>query len=632
MKPPYPTRTPEGFDRRHIIFWFTVLTALAGAAAYLKMLTGFNLYDDEGSLMLSVKQYLAGMRIYDQILSAYGPVYYFYQWALRTATATPVTHDVVRISALLPWLASALISAWIVLRLTRSLVLAAAAHLATSLVLAFFRAEPGTSQELTLVLLLALAASPLLAGLEDGRTVLMLALGVLPAALLLIKVNAGVFAVAGVGMALVICAPRTRVWRVLALAAGAACTALPVVLMRNHLDAEWARTYCWLEVSSVAGCASCLLRIRPGPRVTGRDCMLAAGAFAVTFATVMAILHLQGVSMPVVYDSLVALPARVFFLHRTWFVAPRLLQGTLPWALTGLGAAVFTAWKQPRPGTTAWLILFAGKTAFGAVAVVAMLLGLPLPTIVPPFAWLLLFDPNQANDEWQDFPRRLLAILTVLQTLYAYPVAGSQFEFIQVLLLVTVVVCVGDSLTWLTESPGKCDRPMPWGQTAATAALAAVALAQGGVLVDRYRDYSSLPSLDLPGARLLHVEPNTKANFHWLVRNLKEQCDSFESLPGLPSLNFWTGIEPLTGLNVDDWTLALSPDQQRQVVAAISSHPRACMVYNRPLARFWNPTGENLENLPLVHYIFRNFQPVGSSGDYQLMLRNERRIGAAAVL
>ena len=182
MKPPCPTRSLEGFDRRHVIFWFMVLTALAGAAAYLTMMTGFSRYDDEGSLMIAVKQYLAGMRIFDQVFSCYGPVYFFYQWALHTATATPVTHDVVRISALLPWLGVALLSGWITLRLTRSLILAAGAHLLTSLGLVFFGAEPGHPQELSLLLLLALAAAPVIAGMEDRRTALMLALGVLPAA------------------------------------------------------------------------------------------------------------------------------------------------------------------------------------------------------------------------------------------------------------------------------------------------------------------------------------------------------------------------------------------------------------------------------------------------------------------
>jgi hypothetical protein len=630
LKTPYPTRAPEGFDRRHVIFWFAVLTALAGIAAYLSMMTGFSLYDDEGTLMFTVKQYMAGMKSYDQILSPYGPVYYFYQWALHTATATPVTHDVVRISALLPWLGVALIAGWITLRLTRSLILAAGVHLGTSLVLVFFHDEPGHPQELTLLLLLALAAAPVIAGGKDRGKVLMIVLGVLPAGLFLIKINIGAFAVAAVAMTLVSCGPPARAWRVLAFAVGAACTALPLILMRNHLEAEWAQPYCWLEVASVAGCVCCMLRIRRGPLVTGRDCMLAAGGFAVTFATVLAILQVQGVSMPAMYDCLVSSPSRIYLSDRTWFIAPWLLKMTSLWALAGLGTAVFTAWRPPLPGTAAWRALFAGKTVFSAVALAAILSDRPLLSIATPFAWLLLFDPNQADDESQSLPRRLLSILAVLQTLYAYPIAGSQASFIQILLWITVAVCVGDSLCWLTDSRRMPERIVPWGRIAAATALAAVALAQAGVGVQRYRKYQAQPSLDLPGTRLLHTDSDTKANFHWVVSNLKQQCDSFESLPGLPSLSFWTGIEPLTRFNIGAWTYTLSPDQQRQVVAAISSHPRACVIYNRPLTEFWNPGGKSLENLPLVAYIFRNFQPVGRSGDYQLMLRNERTGAAAA--
>jgi hypothetical protein len=142
--------------------------------------------------------------------------------------------------------------------------------------------------------------------------------------------------------------------------------------------------------------------------------------------------------------------------------------------------------------------------------------------------------------------------------------------------------------------------------------------------MDSYRNYQSMPALDLPGARLVHVDPGYKADLHWLVRSLKQQCDSFESLPGLPSLNFWTGIEPLTGLNIDAWTLSLPVDDQRRVIAAIAGHARACMVYNRPLSEFWNRGGEKLEAQPLAQYIFANFSPAGASGDYQLLLRNQR--------
>ena len=294
-----------------------MLTALAGAGAYLTIMTGFYVHDDEGALMIGVKQYVAGMRIYDQVFTCYGPLYYLYQLAVRTATGTPVTHDVVRISALFPWLAIALISGWITLRLTRSLILAAMAHLVATLLLVTFRTQPGHPSELTLLLLVALAAAPLIAPIERHRTALMLALGSLSAALLLVKINVGIFAVAAVVMACVSCRAPGRFGRFLALGAGAACTVLPLVLMRHHLDAQWVRSYCWLEVASVAACVCSLLWYRSGPPVTLRDGILAGTGFAVLLAAVYTILETQGVSVREVYDSVLAASSRIFWRRIT---------------------------------------------------------------------------------------------------------------------------------------------------------------------------------------------------------------------------------------------------------------------------------------------------------------------------
>ena len=129
-----PTRV-QGLLR---LLWFGLLTLVGGFWAYYRIFTGFSFYDDEGSMMASVKQYLDGLKLYDQFWSGYGPVYYFYNWLLRTSTGTPVTHDVVRISSLLPWLVTPLVCAWIVLRITDSLVLATLAHLLTLYSLIFF--------------------------------------------------------------------------------------------------------------------------------------------------------------------------------------------------------------------------------------------------------------------------------------------------------------------------------------------------------------------------------------------------------------------------------------------------------------------------------------------------------------
>ena len=249
-----------------------------------------------------------------------------------------------------------------------------------------------------------------------------------------------------------------------------------------------------------------------------------------------------------------------------------------------------------------------------------------------PFAWLFFCSTptSRTNRIRNPFRRRLLSILTVLQTLYAYPVAGSQSQFLQILLLITVVVCVGDSLSWLTDSRRMPERLIPWGRTAATAALAAVALVQVGVVVDRYL-YPPVAAIAGPSRRATASRrPRDQGELPLAGSQPPAAVRLFRVLAGLAQPGLRTGIEPLTGLNIDAWIVWFSPGQQEQVVAAISSHPRAGTVYNRALTEFWNPGRKSLEDLPLVRYIFRDFQPVGSSGDYQLMLRKER-IATAAV-
>ena len=141
-------------------------------------------------MMVTVKQYLGGTKLYNQISVPYGRVYYFYNWALRTLSATALTHDVVRMSSLLPWLVTGFVSAWIVFRFTGSLVLSSVAHLLVFLTLfSFFQNEPGHPQELCILLLVCLVASGVLASMPRWRLLGLILLGALTAALVLVKVH-----------------------------------------------------------------------------------------------------------------------------------------------------------------------------------------------------------------------------------------------------------------------------------------------------------------------------------------------------------------------------------------------------------------------------------------------------------
>jgi hypothetical protein len=598
--------------------WLFALAAIIGVGAYFAMLTGFMPYDDEGALMLSVKQYLGGMRIYEDVFSVYGPVYYFYNFLVRMVTFTPVTHEVTRISSLFPWLASSLLGSWISWRLTQSLVFAAAGLTLVSMAAVFFRSQPGHPQELTLLLLIAFVACPLL-DFTRFRAASMILLGGLASALFLVKVNIGIFIAAALALALAARLPRTRMGRTAQYAAGAACLLLPAALMWRRLDTLWVRTYCLLVTASILACVICLLskrHFRDSDCFSFRDIALAICGWTALAAATLAILTVQKVSASAISESLMLLPSRVF--ARNWFFSPGLSPLCAIWALAGIGLAL-VAVRNPTPVAWRRLVLF--KAGFTVIALLLTCMQRDLLVFVTPFCWLVMIPQDRRNDEAQGFPRALLGISAVVQTLYGFPVYGSQGGFVQCLLLTVVAVCAGDTANWLTAHNTRTAWLMERHRALAATLLVVIAVANLAISINWYRKYRALPALDLPGAWLIHVERDQKEVLESLSRNIHRSCDVFESLPGLPSLNFWTERQPVTGLNSDAWTLYFSRQQQDRIIKALASHQQACAVYNPRLAAFWNPNHEDLSSLPLVRYLRDEFKPLMAAGEYQLFIR-----------
>ena len=334
QSPPFPSAAKTAL-------WFAFLTVPAAVAAYYRIFSGFAEWDDEGTLMMTVRQYLNGARLYEEIYSGYGPVYYFYNALLRSVTGIAVNHNAVRITSAAVVVVCSLLCAWMVLRLTKSLAAALITHILVFRALVFFGNEPGHPQELCMLLLLALAASGM-PSKPRTRQLALAAAGSLAAMLVLIKINIGIFMILAVALTVLFEAPRVPFWRATKWAAGAGALLLPFALMRAHLNDPGAQAYCFVITASIAGLLAAA-RLADADPLSLRECLAAAAGFAVTFGLVLLALVWQGVPMTATLNMLVIDHIRINVNQRFWYTAVELGRIWIAWALAGLGASVMVS-------------------------------------------------------------------------------------------------------------------------------------------------------------------------------------------------------------------------------------------------------------------------------------------------
>jgi hypothetical protein len=588
------------------------------------MFSGFQEYDDEGYVLLSLRHYAGGGALYDQVYSQYGPAYYQVVRALFAALGLPFTHGSGRAVVAGLWLAIGALCAVTTFRLTRSVVVALATQLLVVDALVPLRNEPLHPGGL----LALLVSGVVLAGSCLGGpapTAVPVLIGALLAAAVLTKINVGGFLVASVGCALLAHArlgPRAESLR---LMAAAGLPAVPLVLMGPRAAEPWVRDYLVVTVAAALAVALVLLAQAPRDPRARRALGLVGASAVVTGALVCGGELLRGTSPGGLLRGLVLDPLALPFVAPLPFpiapAAPR-------WGLISLlGALLFVAarrdaWRPPG-ALAAWrgpVQLLAGVYLW---LVVSQRLPLDLIGETLPLLWLALVTPGSPEGPEPALGRSLLVATTVLQALHAYPVAGSQVSWATFLLFPVGGVLIADGWRATAGLPALGGLAAPARRAVAavlvTALLAgaAASLAETGWRLRRV--YEAGVPLGLPSAERIRVWPAQAERYRTLAASLRAHCRTFVAIPGFTSLYLFSGLEPPTMRNVTMWAELLTPAEQTEIVERLRATPDPVCALRRTA-----PEVDRYDT-PVTRYVGREFVPLFTLGDRAFMIRRTAR-------
>ncbi|OBF98414.1 hypothetical protein A5773_09140 [Mycobacterium sp. 852014-52450_SCH5900713] len=616
---------------------FAALTVAMYPIARYRIFTGFRDYDDEGYMLMSLKSFLNHGWLYD-VFGGYGPFYYEFWGAVFSIFGMSVTNDCGRAATLVVWVLASLLLGLTSWRMTGSIILGLATQLAVFQELSSLSAEP--MHPGGLIVLLVSAIMVFSCFVRDRSSYLSMGLlGAAVMALVLVKINVGIFALSAVALACVVSFPAFDRLRWVRPVIEVGFVALPLVLMSSKMSEAWVRQYA-LHVSAAALAVVIVLRARGVDRRDSKELWwLGGGLLVVGLALFLAILAggaspsglTEMIKVPLrfagVFSFPLTLPSWTYVLDMSavagalgyrYFARNHGDRSSLTWTWVVSGASILIGLLMAFSGI---FMLVIGPFVIGSTTPVTRL-GLAS------LAWVALIQAPGKSDERTQFARLLLPPLAVLQTLHAFPVAGSQASWSAVLLIPVGALCIANGVRLAAFSLG--DRrlrrtPIVIGAIAVTVAVAVLVSIQFMLGLDRDRAaYHRAVPLGLPGARDVRVSPKQAADYQATVAAVNHNCKSFVMLPVMNSFYLWSQQQPPADykVTVTTPTALFGSDRQQRVIETIRSIEGLCLLENVPLAQRWSRLGAGgMPPGPLVSYLRHGFVPIATFGDYQLLKR-----------
>ncbi len=546
-------------------------------------MTTFRFWDDEGYVLISLRNFSAGGSLYLDVFSQYGPFYNLLFAGLHRAFGFPLDPAGARWFVCFAWTATSLGGLLLVARATRSLLWGVTAALAAFVLLRTLTHEPLHPVGLV-VLVLVIGSALALRDLESGRDTRALILAAVTGTLLaLVKINVGAFYLAGVGVFVLWSSTclADRMWVRVAVIAAAVTAGF--VLLRTLFDQRWVQVFVVVYALSCATTLGVLaLELRPRrPLLAGIAPVLLAAISA--SALVLGLAVVVGVGPAQLLEGMILGPLR----HPTAFSFPFRWSGlTLPIIAANLVACASWWFLRHRKPLAAQLIVAGARLIVGAgflasffhqfaVSVEGYLLSFAYG-----FMWALAAPLAQETPGAKN-ARHLLVALALFQLLHAFPVAGTQIAVGSVLLTLLLLIAFADLVRWF-QITVTAQFSRHWASAVAVGMLLLPLWGFARSTVEAGRRYVSQPPETFTGAHL-HLSPWQTSTLEVLTTNIRAHSDVLFSLPGMFSFNLWTDRPAPTLANITHWWSLLNPAQQAATAVQLAAASRPLILVQRNL-------------------------------------------------
>jgi hypothetical protein len=597
--------------------------------AYLKAFVCFESYDDEGFFLMTTRHILDGYRLYDEVVTFYGPFYYFARWLLHTALGVSNTNDVQRLFMVAFQACTAVLYGIVTWRATGRVALGMVAALLAAPHVARCQ-NPGHPEILCSMLV---AALPLIGDVaRPGRAVAaMSGLGLACAALFLTKINVGVYATLGVLVAATARRAPDRRVAIVGMGMATAAVALPLVMLRHDLSTRWGQIY--LAIILLPTLAYLVVARRRAGAVNWGSLMAFSAAFAGFVLLLLAFTWMRGSTLRGLIHSTVVVPQRLIsILKRAPIVSP----AGAAWSLASLCLAL--AYMAGRSGYRRLMqasvasILSLKALALSIGFAVAVTHGTNISRVGitssllnfgPGLLWMLLACPLPGR-RGASLLRPILVATTLIGLLVPFPIPGTQVFTTTLPFVPATIIGLGDLLDAAERSTAmRWVKPaLRWVPLVMWLCLFGI-FAQQTLRVSQFYRRPGAIQTKLAGMARLRLEEQKSATYRWLTTNLARYADRCLCTVGTPSIHAWSGVNPPNQLVVPNNLRVFDEAQLRSLTEAIEIFPRFVLI--RHLKCFYYaPFDDTKDATPTLRWFDTHFAVVGEVDGFEFMVRRDR--------